>query len=75
MKKWVRRTPARAIWEHDHKWGPQITDRTPLRVERSDGGALTVRYGSEKIEIRKDLVGVFGQMISNAVNWSDEDEG
>ncbi|KAB2809247.1 hypothetical protein F9L07_19595 [Pimelobacter simplex] len=68
----VHRPPASATWEHEHRWGQQLGDSTRLSVVRIDGGPLTIRYGTESIEIRKDLVPVLADMVAAAAVWTDE---
>jgi hypothetical protein len=48
-----------------------IGDSTTLRVTRTDGGSLSVIYGREEIEIRRELVGRVAEMIAAAAAWKD----
>lgn len=77
IKQRVERAAAKATWEHEHRWGPSFGDATLLRVTRVDGGPMTLSYGGESVEIRKDLVGPLAEMIAAAAAWTDEqtDEG
>lgn len=68
----VHRPPASATWQHQHRWGTGLGDSTTLYVDRTDGGPLTIRYGTESIEIRAELVPVLADMIAAAAVWTDE---
>lgn len=70
---WVHRAPARATWEHEHRWGAQLGDSTTLRVTRTDHGAMTVAYGRESLEVRAELVERFADMVAAAAAWTDGD--
>lgn len=72
IKKRVVRAPARGTWEYEHRWGPMIGDSTTLQVTRVAGGAMTLSYGSQSVEIRKDLVEPLAKMIAEASAWTDE---
>lgn len=67
----VHRPAASATWEFEHRWGSMIGDSTTLRVTRNDGGALTIGYGREEIEIRRDLVAKVAEMVAAAAEWTD----
>ena len=67
----VHRPASSATWEHEHRWGPGFGDSTTLRVTRTDRGSMTVRYGSEALEIRGDLVAIFAEMVDHAAAWND----
>lgn len=67
----IHRTPASSTWEHEHRWGTALGDRTSLFVDRVDEGRLTVRYGNQSVEIRAELVQAFADMVAAAAAWSD----
>lgn len=67
----VHRAAARATWESEHRWGTLIGDSTTLRVTRTDGGGMTIGYGSESIEIRRELVERVAEMVAAAAAWTD----
>lgn len=71
----VHRAPATARWTYNHRWGSQLGDNTELSVSRTDGGLMSVRYGMETFEIRKDLVARFAAMVAAAASWSDDADG
>ena len=67
----VLRTPPLARWEFEHRWGVSLGDSTTLRVDRVDGGLLRIAYGSDSIEIRRDLVAAVAEMVAAAAEWTD----
>lgn len=67
----IHRAPATAAWEYDHRWGKSFGDSTTLYVRRTDGGSLSIAYGSESIEIREALVPVLAEMVAAAAAWTD----
>ena len=67
----IHRPASSATWEHDHRWGSMIGDSTTLRVTRTDGGAMAINYGSERVEIRAELVGTLAAMVAAAAAWTD----
>lgn len=67
----VSRPAASATWRHEHRWGPMISDSTTLRVTRTDGGSLTIAYGKESVEIRRELVEQAAAMVAAAAEWTD----
>lgn len=68
----VHRPAASAVWEFEHNWGPGFGDSTTFSVARIDGGGMTLRYGKEKFEVRRDLVAQVAEMVAAAAAWSDE---
>lgn len=68
----IHRPAASATWEHEHRWGTSFGDTTTLRVDRTHDGPIRIRYGTDSIEIRKDLVSVLADMVAAAADWSDE---
>lgn len=71
VRRRVHRPAASATWEHTHRWGVQLGDSTDLRITRVDGGGLTISYGRESVEIRRELVPVFAEMVAAAAAWTD----
>lgn len=68
----VRRPPSTATWEHQHRWGPQLSDNRPLRVQRVDGGEMSIKYGTDEVVIPGDLVPMLAEMVALASRWADE---
>lgn len=68
----VHRPASTAVWEHENRWGSQIGDSTTLYVRRTDGGELSICYGTESIAIRKELVERFAEMVTAAATWTDD---
>lgn len=67
----TNRPPAFRRWEFDHRWGTLISDSTPLSVVRIDGGEMRIRYGSESLAVRAELVPILAEMIAAAAEWTD----
>ena len=67
----VNRPPASRVWEHEHRWGVQLGDSTPLSVIRIDGGEMRIRYGAEALAVRAALVPILAEMVAAAAEWTD----
>ena len=67
----VNRQPATATWEHEHRWGPGLTDRTSLYVHRTHGGRMSIRYRDQEVEVSGELVPILAEMVAVAAAWSD----
>lgn len=68
----VHRPAASATWEYEHRWGTGLGDTSTLYVDRRDGGSLTIRYHSDSIEVREELVQVLAEMVAAAAAWTDK---
>ncbi len=66
----VHRAAATATWEHGYRWGSGLGDTTTLYVRRTDGGSLSIDYGSKSIEIREALVAQLAEMVAAAASWT-----
>lgn len=72
IRTYTNRPPSSRKWESDHKWGPQITDQTPLSVIRVNGGEMRIRYGSDSLAVCAELVPILAEMVAAAAEWVDE---
>lgn len=62
-----------ARWEYQHRWGSFPGDVTTYSAQRNLNGSLTIRNGSESVEIRSEVVPFIAEMVAAAAIWTDGD--